>query len=1037
MRFERVIGTAFGALRGRQLDLDPAMTVIHGPNEAGKSTWFAALYAGLVGRKSQRGRQSAPQREFRRRHKPWAGSAWRVELILALDSGRRLHLKQNLADSSIAVTDAATGRQISVKELEREIGSALESDGTFDGSCLLGLDRDAVRSTLFVGQADVLAVLHKANELQSHLQRAAASSHVDTTAEEALERIGEQRSSRVGSPHIGNRPLRALTAKAKEAGVEADSALGIRHRLLTEQLALRKKIANAEQAGLELTELESIAAWVEIEALAGRATEARELMKKLAAGQQMGAPADEASTRRVTGAIERYLKRGERPAEPAGLTSAALQVEIDSLPTPPVGALEPEPDIVRLENELTAAVSALETVRSAPIQDPPAIATDASSEELRSIADRLDAGAPRLRDGVEDQIAHMQQDLAYRRAQHGERVATYETAATAFRAAQESYSQKLSIYDDRVQAFKAEEAAYGRESAAFSEARNRRDAARADYERAKGRVLQMESAATRLRNLAFVGLALGAVLAVGAIGVGVSGLVPLAVVLGIAAAVFLIVGCVLIARRGTVETLPDYREDALPAVRDRPTPPLPPHPPVPLSLAHPGDTPGPSEDLIQLERERDGWQAQYQAHIQGVDAARVRVSELGLNPVAADLRSLARAIDDHVDAKRRYVDFTERVDAATRALRDSAEALTTRLGRNISHLAESDLTLAAYNAVRDYKEECKVRHAQAKQAERLPDLVVALEQRNQRDAAYVEAVRAYDAVGAELVAAAVSLGHGTPSEDDALEALDSWLSEQRALAEAHADANLDVGKLEQLLDGTTVEELESNAEALRLAAPPRPVQFDADRLSRLDDARRAKASADSDVQESRRAIKDLLAAAKPVAAAVEQEMRVAEELANVQRLDRYLALAETHLQVAKERAHADIAPTLEDTMRPWVPPVTGGRYVDVTVDPEDLNLFAYDSTGRKSEADVLSHGTTEQLFLLLRIALATHLSKLEESVPFVLDDVTVQADPERTRAILGLLHELSGHHQIVLFTQEPEVVQWANENLAPNAVVAL
>ncbi|MGW4099100.1 AAA family ATPase [Mycobacterium sp. NPDC004974] len=1037
MRFERVIGSAFGALRGQQLDLDPAMTVIHGPNEAGKSTWFAALYAGLVGRKSQRGRQSGPQRDFRRRHKPWAGSAWRVELALALDSGRRLHLKQNLVDCSVTVTDAATGENFSIEALEREFGSALESDGSFDGSCILGLDRDAVRSTLFVGQADVLAVLHKASELQSHLQRAAASSRVDTTAEEALQRVGDLRSSRVGSPHVGNRPLRALTAAAKEAGADADSALDIQHRLLTEQAALKRKVTTAGQAGLRLVELEAIAEWVEIDQLAGRAAKARELTKKLAEAQKLGAPAEEASTRRVAGTVERYTNRGEPPAKPTGRTAAELQADIDSLPALPAGPREPEPDIVQLESDLNAARSALETLRSEPVQDLPNIAFDASSDELRSIAERLEDEAPRLREDVDSQIASLRADLTNQRTQHNERIAAYESSAVEYRAAQDRYSEQFSVYKQARERFNADEAEYSRQVEEYNAARSRRDEARAEHERAKEQARHTQESAVRLRSFAYAGLGIGGLLAIGAVAVGIIGLVPVAVVLGVVSAVLLAAGSVAITRRSAGDTVPEYREAPLPEVRDRPTSPLPPLPPAPLDLAHPGDTPGPSPEHVQLERERDGWKAQYRAHAERAASARARAQELGLSPVPAELRALARSIDDNADAKRRHMQHTQRVEGAGKLLRTSAEALLQRLSQAISAPSDEDLIVQAANGMRDYRGACKVRDEQAKKAERMPDLLVALEQRNQRDAEYASAVRAYERICANLVETAVALGYDAPSEDHALEVLDDWLGDQRALADAHANANLDVGKLEQLLAGATFEALEAQAEARRLVARPRPVHIDASQLVRLDEARHAKAAADGDVQESRRAITDLLEASKPVAAAVEREMRASEDLENVKRLDRYLSLAERHLQVAKERAHADIAPALADTMRPWVSRVTAGRYRDITVDPEELKLFAFDSSGRKWEGDILSHGTTEQLFLLLRIALASHLSTAEESVPLVLDDVTVQADPERTRAILELLHELSADHQIVLFSQEPEVVQWANENLPPNAVVAL
>jgi uncharacterized protein YhaN len=78
---------------------------------------------------------------------------------------------------------------------------------------------------------------------------------------------------------------------------------------------------------------------------------------------------------------------------------------------------------------------------------------------------------------------------------------------------------------------------------------------------------------------------------------------------------------------------------------------------------------------------------------------------------------------------------------------------------------------------------------------------------------------------------------------------------------------------------------------------------------------------------------------------------------------------------------------------------------------------------------VLSQGTIEQLFLLLRLALAQHLATSGESAPMILDDVTVQSDTERTVALLELLHELSGEHQVVLFSQEDEVLRWAEAEL--------
>lgn len=1035
MRFESIVATAFGAMRGQQLKLDAAMTVIHGPNEAGKSTWFAALYAGLAGRK--RGASKAPQKEFRRRHKPWIGSAWRVELTLALDSGRRLQLDQNLAEPSVTVKDAATGGYLNVAALEREVGISLVNDGAFDGSRLLGLDRDAVRSTFFVGQADMLAVLRNANELQQHLQRAASTTSVDTTAEEALHRIKDMRSTRVGSPHIGNKPLRATTAAALEAAAEVDSALDLRHRLLVEQAKLKASVASAGRAASMLAELETLAEWVEIDRLLACAREARELRRNLTEATSAGVPADEEAIRGATGVVERYLKRGEPPVEPTGTSAAELRAEIDELPAMPDGSREPEPDVVKLEEDLAAAGTSLKTVGAEAISESATILVGATPDELRTIADRLEADVPVLREGVEARIADLKSDLERRRTDHARRLAVYESAAANYGQAQTAYSQQLSEYEAASQRFKAQDAQYNAEVEAERCALEHMNAARAEHVRATNAAQQALAAAKRRRLGGFGMIALGAVLLVAAAVTGFQGIVLVAIGFGVVAAVVVIAGAAMAARRLPESDASAFQERSRPAMRVRPTPPAPPRAPAPLALVHPGDVPPPSAELLECEHERGEWQSLFRLHAESAAAARERANMLGVNASPAELRTLARSIDDHEDAKVRYSQHMTRLHDAEEIQRKCANALLQRLGQSVPGYSLDELVIRALNAVRDYRLECRARDEQAKKAERKTDLEGVLEQRVQRDAAYSSALKNFDSAAVDLMGAATNLQLNAASDNEALEVLDEWLHDQHRLADLQAGANLEIGKLEQLLDGATIEEIEAEAHARSQAAPSRPVQIESDQLAELDVARQDKSRADGDVQESQRAIKDLTQVSKPIAAAIERETRLSNRLTNLKELDLCLELAETHLKVAKERAHADIAPALADTMRPWVPRVTSGRYVDITVDPESLKLQAFDAQGRSADADVLSHGTTEQFFLLLRIALAMHLSNADETVPLVLDDVTVQADPERTRAILELLHELSAERQIVLFTQEPEVIQWATENLAADAVISL
>jgi uncharacterized protein YhaN len=167
-----------------------------------------------------------------------------------------------------------------------------------------------------------------------------------------------------------------------------------------------------------------------------------------------------------------------------------------------------------------------------------------------------------------------------------------------------------------------------------------------------------------------------------------------------------------------------------------------------------------------------------------------------------------------------------------------------------------------------------------------------------------------------------------------------------------------------------------------------------------------------------------------VAVAEERLAKEQEVLDRVNRLATTLDLTSEFLGRAQERVHRDIAPVLVRTLEAWLPSVTGGRYVNARVDPASLVVQVRGPRQPWRQADRLSVGTAEQVYLLLRVALAEHLTKADESCPLLLDDVTVQADAARTEAILDLLLRLSQDRQIVLFAQEPMVAQWAVRSLS-------
>ena len=131
------------------------------------------------------------------------------------------------------------------------------------------------------------------------------------------------------------------------------------------------------------------------------------------------------------------------------------------------------------------------------------------------------------------------------------------------------------------------------------------------------------------------------------------------------------------------------------------------------------------------------------------------------------------------------------------------------------------------------------------------------------------------------------------------------------------------------------------------------------------------------------ALAEYAAAQTSVAEAEERAQAAAAELAGVRDLDRILSLTEHYLTRAQDRVHREIAPRLASAVRQDLAVVTAGRYVDAVVDPTTLAVGVRGPGGRLRNADRLSVGTAEQVYLLLRVALAEQLVRPGESCPLL------------------------------------------------------
>lgn len=109
--------------------------------------------------------------------------------------------------------------------------------------------------------------------------------------------------------------------------------------------------------------------------------------------------------------------------------------------------------------------------------------------------------------------------------------------------------------------------------------------------------------------------------------------------------------------------------------------------------------------------------------------------------------------------------------------------------------------------------------------------------------------------------------------------------------------------------------------------------------------------------------------------------------------------------------------------------ITAGAFPRLMTDmgPDDEPaLMGVRHDGARLGVEGMSSGTRDQLYLALRLATAeTYLQG--EALPFIVDDVLVNFDEERTAATLGVLWEMGRRTQVILFTHHRHLAEMAEE----------
>jgi len=380
----------------------------------------------------------------------------------------------------------------------------------------------------------------------------------------------------------------------------------------------------------------------------------------------------------------------------------------------------------------------------------------------------------------------------------------------------------------------------------------------------------------------------------------------------------------------------------------------------------------------------------------------------------------ARQVLDDLKDVRRDLDFVEQRRGAVARQRDTAQRERDEVVTALKHLCrQADVDPDAAETLDEAVEAFKSRFRQARL------LLSQMEERSARladlRAQRTEVQGTFETVDRQMAAILETAGVETVEE------FRVGLDRHGRLGALTVERERAAERREQILAGRSQRAIKAELKALG-PAPAGSAAVPLISPDRADQLRRALGADQVGLAADREELADLAARIDSHLAPFRDLSAVDEDVAAADaRLDRLLLMRRA-VEVAREtidevsrRVYASLAPRLNEALGQTIAEVTGGRYREITVD-EDLAVWVYvPETGRRLPPSAFSRGAIDQFYLTLRLSVVDLLTPDREPVPLILDDPFTNYDDARLDRAMKVLARRGETNQVLLFTCQRRV----------------
>ena len=145
-------------------------------------------------------------------------------------------------------------------------------------------------------------------------------------------------------------------------------------------------------------------------------------------------------------------------------------------------------------------------------------------------------------------------------------------------------------------------------------------------------------------------------------------------------------------------------------------------------------------------------------------------------------------------------------------------------------------------------------------------------------------------------------------------------------------------------------------------------------------------------------------------------VRMQDEYEDISSEYEAIELAAKVLQEADEEIQSRFSPKLGKLAAEYMSQVTNGRYEDVLLNRDFSALARASGDVVARNAEYLSTGTLDLMYLAVRLAVCELALPEGESCPLIIDDALVNLDEERSSQAMELLKRIARKRQVIIFS---------------------